>query len=103
MPADRGRHRGLRLAPGRTGCLWCARRSGLEPFPKGDEMRPKLLGGLVLGTIILGATGYAGNVQATPAHNAVTLWNERTQPVLATWTGRGNAAQAYTGSLVQIA
>jgi hypothetical protein len=33
----------------------------------------------------------------------VTLWHERTQPVLATWTGRGNAAQAYTNSLVQIA
>jgi len=66
-------------------------------------MRPKLLWGLVLGTIILGATDYVGDVQATPAHNAVTLWNERTQPVLATWPGRGNAAQAYTGSLVQIA
>lgn len=57
----------------------------------------------VLGAIIVAATACAGNVQAAPAHNAVTLWNERTQPVLATWTGRGNAAQAYTGSLVQIA
>jgi hypothetical protein len=66
-------------------------------------MRPKLSWGRVLGTIIVGATACAGNVQAAPAHNAVTLWNERTQPVLATWTGRGNAAQAYTGSLVQIA
>ena len=66
-------------------------------------MRAKLLWGLVLGTTILGATARVGNVQAMPAHNAVTLWNERTQPVLATWTGRGNAAQAYTGSLVQIA
>ena len=66
-------------------------------------MRPKVLWGLVFGAVILGATDYAGDVQAAPAHNAVTLWNERTQPVLATWTGRGNAAQAYTGSLVQIA
>jgi hypothetical protein len=61
--------------------------------------------GLVLGAVavILGSTGHVGHVQAAPAHNAVTLWNERTQPVLATWTGRGNAAQAYTGSLVQLA
>ena len=66
-------------------------------------MRPRLSWGLVVGTLILGGTAYVGNVQAAPAHNAVTLWNERTQPVLATWTGRGNAAQAYTGSLVQIA
>ena len=66
-------------------------------------MRPKLSWGAVLGTIILGAAAHVGNVQAAPAPNAVTLWNERTQPVLATWTGRGNAAQAYTGSLVQIA
>jgi hypothetical protein len=51
----------------------------------------------------MGAITCAGNVQAAPAHNAVTLWHERTQPVLATWTGRGNAAQAYTASLVQIA
>jgi hypothetical protein len=66
-------------------------------------MRPKLSWGRVLGAVIVGATACAGIVQAAPAHNAVTLWNERTQPVLATWTGRGNAAQAYTGSLVQIA
>ena len=65
-------------------------------------MRSKLLWGLVLGTIILGAAR-TGAAQGLAAHNAVTLWNERTQPVLATWTGRGNAAQAYTGSLVQIA
>ena len=66
-------------------------------------MRPKLQWILVIGTIFVGAAACLENVQATPAHNAVTLWNERTQPVLATWTGRGNAAQAYTGSLVQIA
>lgn len=66
-------------------------------------MRSKLSWGRVLGTIIVGAAACAGNVQAAPAHNAVTLWNERTQPVLATWPGRGNAAHAYTGSLVQIA
>jgi hypothetical protein len=64
---------------------------------------PKLSWALVLGTLILGTTALPGKVEAAPAHNAVTLWNERTQPVLATWTGRGNAAQAYTGSLVQIA
>jgi hypothetical protein len=58
---------------------------------------------VVLGTLILAGTGPAAGVQAAPAHNAVTRWNELTQPVLATWTGRGNAAQAYTGSLVQIA
>ena len=66
-------------------------------------MRARLLTGVVLGAIVVGASGFAGKVLAAPAHNAVTLWNERTQPVLATWTGRGNAAQAYTGSLVQIA
>jgi hypothetical protein len=66
-------------------------------------MRPGLLTGVLLGAIVVGANGFAGKVLAAPAHNAVTLWNERTQPVLATWTGRGNAAQAYTGSLVQIA
>jgi hypothetical protein len=66
-------------------------------------MRPRLLSGVALGAIILGISAVAGKVQATPAHNAVTLWHERTQPVLATWTGRGNAAQAYTGSLVQLA
>jgi hypothetical protein len=66
-------------------------------------MRPKRLSGVALGAIILGATAFAGKAQATPAPNAVTLWNERTQPVIATWTGRGNAAQAYTNSLVQIA
>ena len=66
-------------------------------------MRPRLLSGAVLGAIVVGATTCAVTVQAAPAHNAVTLWHERTQPVLATWTGRGNAAQAYTGSLVQIA
>jgi hypothetical protein len=66
-------------------------------------MQPKLLSGAVLGAIVLGAIACAGKVQAAPANNAVTLWHERTQPVLATWTGRGNVAQAYTGSLVQIA
>jgi hypothetical protein len=66
-------------------------------------MRQRLLSGAVLGAIVMGATGCAVKVQAAPAHNAVTLWHERTQPVLATWTGRGSAAQAYTGSLVQIA
>jgi hypothetical protein len=66
-------------------------------------MRPKLLSGVMPVAIILGVTACAAKLQAAPAHNAVTLWHERTQPVLATWTGRGNAAQAYTGSLVQIA
>jgi hypothetical protein len=66
-------------------------------------MRTKLSWTLVLGTFIFGATALTGRLAAAPAHNAVTLWNERTQPVLATWTGRGNAAQAYTASLVQIA
>jgi hypothetical protein len=66
-------------------------------------MRPKLPWILVLGSVLLGAAGCLDKAQATPAHNAVTVWNERTQAVLATWTGRGNAAQAYTGSLVQIA
>jgi hypothetical protein len=66
-------------------------------------MRSRLLTGVVLGALVAGASGLAGKVVAAPAHNAVTLWHERTQPVLATWTGRGNAAQAYTGSLVQIA
>jgi hypothetical protein len=66
-------------------------------------MQPKLLSGVMPVAIILGVTACAATLQATPAHNAVTLWHERTQPVLATWTGRGNAAQAYTGSLVQIA
>jgi hypothetical protein len=66
-------------------------------------MQQRLLTGVVLGAIVVGATGFAGKAVAAPAHNAVTLWHERTQPVLATWTGRGNAAQAYTGSLVQIA
>jgi len=66
-------------------------------------MRPRPLTGVLLGAIVVGATGFAGKVLAAPASNAVTLWHERTQPVLATWTGRGNAAQAYTGSLVQIA
>jgi hypothetical protein len=66
-------------------------------------MRPKLKWILVLGTICAGAAAYVETGQAEMAHNAVTLWHERTQPVLATWTGRGNAAQAYTASLVQIA
>ena len=66
-------------------------------------MRPRLLSGVVLGAIVVGSIACAGKVHAAPAHNAVTLWHERTQPVLATWTGRGNVAQAYTGSLVQIA
>ena len=66
-------------------------------------MQSRLLSGAVLGAIVLGTIACAGKVQAAPAHNAVTLWHERTQPVLATWTGRGNVAQAYTGSLVQIA
>ena len=66
-------------------------------------MQPKLLSGAVPGAVVLGTIACAGKVQAAPAHNAVTLWHERTQPVLATWTGRGNVAQAYTGSLVQIA
>jgi hypothetical protein len=66
-------------------------------------MQQRLLTGVVLGAIVVGATGFAGKAVAAPAHNAVTLWHERTQPVLATWTGRGNAAQAYSGSLVQIA
>jgi len=66
-------------------------------------MRPRLLSGVVLGAIVAGGTALAGKVHAAPAHNAVTLWHERVQPVLATWTGRGNPAQAYTSSLVQIA
>jgi hypothetical protein len=66
-------------------------------------MRPRLSSGVVLGAMVVGAIACAGKVQAAPAHNAVTLWHEHTQPVLATWTGRGNVAQAYTGSLVQIA
>jgi quercetin dioxygenase-like cupin family protein len=39
--------------------------------PKEDEMRRKLLGGLVLGTVIAGATFYTGKVQATPASGFV--------------------------------
>ena len=66
-------------------------------------MRVKLSPGMLVGAVIVVATAFAGIVQAAPAHNAVTLWHERTQPVLASWTGRGNAAQAYTLSLVQIA
>jgi len=66
-------------------------------------MQPRLSSGVVLGAVVLGVIACAGKAQAAPANNAVTLWHERTQPVLATWTGRGNAAQAYTGSLVQIA
>jgi hypothetical protein len=66
-------------------------------------MRARLLSGVVLGAIVTGATVLAGRAESATAHNAVTLWHERTQPVIATWTGRGNAAQAYTGSLVQIA
>ena len=66
-------------------------------------MRGRLLAGLVLGTVVAGATVFAGKAEAASANNAVTLWHERIQPVIATWTGRGNAAQAYTGSLVQIA
>jgi hypothetical protein len=66
-------------------------------------MRTKLLPGMRVGAVIAVVTAFAGAVQAAPAHNAVTLWHERTQPVLASWTGRGNAAQAYTLSLVQIA
>ncbi len=65
-------------------------------------MRARVLSGVVLGAVVAGAT-LAGNTEAAPANNAVTLWHERTQPAIATWTGRGNAAQAYTGSLVQIA
>jgi hypothetical protein len=63
----------------------------------------KLSWGLAVGAVVLGATAGIGKAQAATAHNAVTLWSEYTQPVLATWTGRGNAAQAYTASLVQIA
>jgi hypothetical protein len=66
-------------------------------------MRSKLYSGVVLSAVVVGALARAGEVQAAPANNAVTLWHERIQPVLATWTGRGNPAQAYTGSLVQIA
>ena len=66
-------------------------------------MRSRLLSGMMLGAVVAGATGFAGKVEAAPAHNAVTLWHERIQPVLATWPGRGNPAQAYTSSLVQIA
>jgi hypothetical protein len=66
-------------------------------------MRPRLLSGWVLGAVVAGATVFAVKVEAAPAHNAVTLWHERVQPVIATWTGRGNPAQAYTSSLVQIA
>jgi hypothetical protein len=66
-------------------------------------MRPRLLSGWVLGAVVAGATVLALKVEAAPAHNAVTLWHERVQPVIATWTGRGNPAQAYTSSLVQIA
>jgi hypothetical protein len=66
-------------------------------------MRRKLSWAQRLGAVVLGAAACIQTVQAAPAHNAVTLWHERTQPVIATWTGRGNAAQAYTSSLVQIA
>jgi len=66
-------------------------------------MRAKLLPGRLVGAVIVVATTFAGTAHAAPANNAVTLWHERTQPVLASWPGRGNAAQAYTLSLVQIA
>jgi hypothetical protein len=66
-------------------------------------MRQGLLSGVMLGAVVAGASAVAGKLEAAPAHNVVTLWHERTQPVLATWTGRGNAAQAYTGALAQIA
>ena len=66
-------------------------------------MRATLPWVLGLGTLLLGAAAHVDDARAASPHNAVTLWNERTQPVLATWTGRGNAAQAYTASLVQIA
>jgi hypothetical protein len=66
-------------------------------------MLARLLSGVVLSGVVAGATPFLVNAEAAPAHNAVTLWHERTQPVIGTWTGRGNAAQAYTGSLVQIA
>jgi hypothetical protein len=66
-------------------------------------MRPRQLSGVVVSAIVAGAALCAGNVEAAPAHNAVTLWHERVQPVIATWPSRGNPAQAYTSSLVQIA
>jgi hypothetical protein len=66
-------------------------------------MRPKSLPWVVLGAVVGLAAASAGTVQAATPNNAVTLWHERTQAVLASWPGRGNAAQAYTLSLVQIA
>jgi hypothetical protein len=54
--------------PGPKGAAYRAREAqSWSQFQKEDEMRRKLLGILVLGTIILGATTYVRKVQATPA------------------------------------
>ena len=75
----------------------------LQSGAKEDEMRRHPWRAVRVATFILVGSACLETVQAAPPHNAVTLWHERTQPVIATWTGRGNAAQAYTSALVQIA
>lgn len=41
--------------------------------------------------------------QALGAPNAVTIWHGNAQALVGGFTGRGNAAQAYTSSLIQVA
>jgi hypothetical protein len=42
-------------------------------------------------------------MSALTAHNAVTTWHENAQALVGGFAGRGNAAQAYTSALIQVA
>lgn len=65
-----------------------------------------LAGTAVLFTILTGCgpdERPSETVHALTAPNAVTTWHGNAQTLVAGFTGRGNAAQAYTSSLIQIA
>jgi hypothetical protein len=46
---------------------------------------------------------FAAGASAGTAPNAVTTWHAHAASLVAGFTGRGNAAQAYTSSLIQVA
>lgn len=62
-----------------------------------------ILCALLLPACLEGAPEVSTHTQTLTPTNAVTQWHANAQTLVAAFTGRGNAAQAYTASLIQVA
>jgi hypothetical protein len=62
-----------------------------------------ILCALLLPACLDGAPEVSTHTQTVDAPNAVTTWHANAQSLVGAFTGRGNAAQAYTAGLIQVA